>query len=319
MCQDLLEPDWGVQPAAPVRGPTVSGRDPEDTCPQQTGWSSASLCNGSSLHSSTLGLRQLSSTCPAPRNDSLPNVASLHCRGNAAEMAKPGGAQEEFDDWDIDLADLDECQIWQPIQSPVPPAPVAATPKTLRPPSHVRALSPGNKLPPQTVSTPLQSPYFHPIVHSAPLRSPNLCPAPSPISRPQQPHRPCTTPRPCPQPRGLFDAPSPVSSTILNPQPHHTPVLTNRLVQLVSASSKLPSKRPRSGGHQPRPRRFPGPAGLLPEQVSPPRAQVCLDIDGGLSLRCCSSNKRPAHRTSRGHSIIIRLFSLSRRVRTWRK
>lgn len=293
----------------------MSGGDPEDTCPQQT-----SPCNGSGLHGSTLGLRQLSSTCPAPQNESLPNVASLQSRGG--EMVKPGGAQEEFDDWDVDLADLDECQIWQPLQSPAPPAPapVATTPKTLRPPCHVRALSParrastssGNKLPPQTVSTPLPPPYSHPIVHPAPLRSPNLCPAPSPISRPQQPHRPCTTPRPCPQPRGLFDAPSPASSTILNPHPSHTPVLTNRLVQLVSASSKLPSKRPRSGGHQTRTRRFPGPAGLLPEQVSAPLAP-------GFSLRCCSSNKRPAHTTSRGHRIIIRFFSLSSRVRTWRK
>lgn len=52
----------------------------------------------------------------------------------------------------------------------------------------------------------------------------------------------------------------------MSPNPLHTPVLTNRLVQLVSASSKRPSKRPRLEGHRSRTRRFPGPAGLLPEQ-----------------------------------------------------
>lgn len=312
VCQDLLEPDWDVQPApaaadvtatvssCALRGSSVSRREPEKNCPQQTGGSSASLCNGtvrSSLHSSALALRQLPSTRPPPQNNFLPNVASLQsCGGDTAELLKLKGAEEDFDDWDVDLADLDECPIWQPLQSPAPPAPVAsptASAKKLRPPSHgglhlqhnqsVRELSSArpasassaNKLPRQTLSTPLHSPYSRPVVHSAPLLSPNLCPAPSPSSRPlnkpQQQHRPCTTPRPFPHPHGLFDNPSPTpsrSSTILSPHPLHTPVLTNRLVQLVSASSKRPSKRPRSGCAQPRTRRFPGPAGLLPEQVS---------------------------------------------------
>lgn len=302
MCQDLLEPDWGVQPApaaatgtttvspGALRGSSVSRRDPENSCPQQTGWSSASPCSGSSLHSSVLALRQLPSARPAPQNNSPPNVASLQSRGDVAEMLKPPGAQEDFDDWDVDLADLDEGQIWRPLQSPAPPAPVAyPTAKTLRPPPHVREPSPapsastssGNKLPPQTLSTPLQSPYPRPPVHSVPLRSPNLCAAPSPISRPvNRPQGPCTTPRPYPPPR--TPAPS-ASSTILGPHPLHTPVLTNRLVQLVSASSKLPSKRSRSGCHQPRTRRFPGPAGLLPEQVRPSSVWISLDVDGGLS------------------------------------
>uniref|UniRef100_A0A3B5KJ46 Homologous recombination factor with OB-fold n=1 Tax=Takifugu rubripes TaxID=31033 RepID=A0A3B5KJ46_TAKRU len=273
--EDLLEPDWGVQPApaaatgtttvspGALRGSSVSRRDPEDSCPQQAGWSSASPCSGSSLHSSAPALRRLPSTRPAPQTNSPPTVASLQSRG--AEVLKPPGAQEDFDDWDVDLADLDEGQICRPLQSPAPPAPVA---KTLRPPPHAREPSPappastssGNKLRPQTPSAPLQSPYPRPVVRSVPLRSPNPCASPSPVSRPQGPR---TTPRPSPQPR----APAPsTSSTILSPHPLHTPVFTNRLVQLVSASSKPPSKRSRSGCHQPRTRRFPGPAGLLPEQ-----------------------------------------------------
>lgn len=322
--QDLLEPDWDVQPApaavdatatvssCALRGSSVSRREPEKNCPEQAGWSSGSLCNGTvSLHSSALAVRQLPSTRPAPQNNSLPNVAALQSRGgDTAELLKLKGDEEDFDDWDVDLADLDESLIWQPLQSPAPPAPVAnptASAKKLRPPSHgglhvqpnqsVRELSPARQasassaiqLPPQTLSTPLHSPYSHAVVHSAPLLRPNICPAPSPISRPgnrpQQQHRPCTTPRPFPHPHGLFDNSSPApsrSSSILSPHPLHTPVLTNRLVQLVSASSKLPSKRPRSGWHQPRTRRFPGPAGLLPEQVGLPQPECsCICFSEG--------------------------------------
>lgn len=311
--QDLLEPDWDVQPApaaadatavvssCALRGSSASRREPEQTCPEQTGRSSGSLCNGTvSLRSSALASRQLPSTRPPPQNNSLPNVASLQSRGSdTAEPPKLKGDQEDFDDWDVDLADLDESPIWQPLQSAAPPAPVAnltASARKLRPPSHgglhlqpnqsVRELSPVRhasassaiKLPPQALSTPLHSPYSCPAVHSSPLLRPNLCPAPSPISRPgnrpQQQHRSCTTPRPFPHPHGHFDNPSPPpsrSSSILSPHPLHAPVLTNRLVQLVSASSKPPSKRPRSAWDQPRTRRFPGPAGLLPEQVGLPQ------------------------------------------------
>lgn len=304
-CQDLLEPGWGVQPASDgsatvsscaLRGSSVSHREPEKTCLRQTGGSSASPCNGtvsSRLHCSARALRQLPSTRPPPQDNSLPNVASLQSRGgDTAELLKLRGPQEDFDDWDIDLADLDECPIWQPLQSPAPPAPAAnptASAQQLWPPSQgglhsqpnqsVRepssarqaSASPANQLPPQTLSTPLHSPYSRPIVSSVPQLSPNLCPAPSPISRPfnraQQQQRPCSSPR-----------------TFPPPPPLHAPVLTNRLVQLVSASSKVPRKRARSGCEQPRTRRFPGPAGLLPEQVSPPQPwSAWISLNGGLS------------------------------------
>ncbi|XP_014873769.1 uncharacterized protein C17orf53 homolog [Poecilia latipinna] len=117
-----------------------------------------------------------------------------------------------------------------------------------------------------------------PAVSSAPSsfsRIPAVSPAPSSFSRtpshPQQLQKPWMTPQAASQPRSLFNTVSPgppasVNSSAPSPHPLHTPVLTNRLVQLVSASSKLPKKRRRSEAHQPQTRRFPGPAGLLPQQ-----------------------------------------------------
>lgn len=65
---------------------------------------------------------------------------------------------------------------------------------------------------------------------------------------------------------GLFQAVSPCPRATHTPRPPlHTPVLTNHLVQLVSASKKTP-QRPRGDLTRPKTRRFPGPAGLLPEQ-----------------------------------------------------
>lgn len=298
--QDLLEPDWDVRPApassgasAPasscvLRGSSVSQGDPEMSRPQQTGESSAPPCHGTFRGS-------LLSTAPALGR--TPSNSSLQSRGH-----EPMKAQDDFDDWDVDLKDLDEGQIWQPLPSPASPAPPA---KTLRPPSHGGLRSPpdqspasraststATRPPPQTLSSPLPSPCPRPVVRSAPLPSPNLYPSPTPrpLNRPQQQqqqqqrHTPSTTPRPHPRPRGLFDAPS-APSAALSPHPLHTPVLTNRLVQLVSASNKLPRKRPRSGGHQPRTRRFPGPAGLLPEQVGLPwPSLVCVCVSSSWAV-----------------------------------
>ncbi|KAK7940610.1 hypothetical protein WMY93_003936 [Mugilogobius chulae] len=72
----------------------------------------------------------------------------------------------------------------------------------------------------------------------------------------------------------LFESVSPAPPLQpMTPSPFHTPVLTNRLVQLVSASNT--KKRPRSDSNRPRTRRFPGPAGLLPQQ---PQGQSLDDI-----------------------------------------
>ncbi|KAM9346681.1 uncharacterized protein hrob [Symphorus nematophorus] len=341
--EDLLGTDWAVRTASgpadvaaavsscALRASSVAHREPEKNCLQQTGERSAALCNGTASRSSThtaaaaaaaagqtvaVGLRQLSSSSsssaqthsshPPTLINSASNLAPQQTHANTQGLLKPCVAQDDFDDWDVDLADLDECdrqmgQLLQP-PAPTPPAPAvvpASSAKTMQPPTcggiqtrsdhSLRALSTTRQAsgssshhpPPRTVSTPLRPqnprPAFLPASPQSPSVFPGLTaksPAPSPISRtfnrPQQPQRPRATPAPSHQTRGLFETVSPTpsssSSSALSPHPLRTPVLTNRLVQLVSASNKLPKKRPHSEPHRPRTRRFPGPAGLLPQQ-----------------------------------------------------
>ncbi|XP_074512338.1 homologous recombination OB-fold protein [Sebastes fasciatus] len=327
--EELLGTDWAVHSASgpanvaavvsscTLRASSVSHREPEKNCLQKrAGERSAALCNGTASSSSThtaagqtvaLGLRQpctstssSSSSFAQPRpptlNTSQPNLASKQ------SPEKPCVAQDDFDDWDVDLADLEECdrQMGQP-PAPTPPAPAvdpASSAKALRPPTcggiqtqpnrTLRDFSTprqasgsfGLNVPPRTSSAPLlRSPNPRPSFLSAPPQSPGVfpglttsSPAPSPISRTlNRPQRPWATPGPSPQgPRGLFETVSPAPSSspsTLSPHPLHTTVLTNHLVQLVSASNKLPQKRPRSELHRPRTRRFPGPAGFLPQQM----------------------------------------------------
>ncbi|XP_039975356.1 homologous recombination OB-fold protein isoform X2 [Xiphias gladius] len=344
--EDLLGTDWAVRsppgPAAvaaavssrALRPSWVARREPGEDRPQRTAERSAALCVGTASRSSentvagqtvAPGLRQLSSS-PQPRplrpptlNNTQPKLASPQSHADPEASPKPRVAQDDFDDWDVDLADLDECDVpmGQPPQPPAPTSPALTSPaptvepassaKVLRPPTcgGIRTLpertrtelsaarqpcgSSSHNLPLRTLSAaherspaPPQSPSVFPGLTAT-------SPAPSPISRtlirPQEPQRPWATTVTSPQPRGLFEtvspAPpsssssSPVSSTALSPHPLHTPVLTNRLVQLVSASNKLPKKRPRSEPHRPRARRFPGPAGLLPQQ---PQGQSLDDI-----------------------------------------
>ncbi|XP_066554698.1 homologous recombination OB-fold protein [Amia ocellicauda] len=66
------------------------------------------------------------------------------------------------------------------------------------------------------------------------------------------------------------EASSPVSRgsiSPITPRSLQAPVFTNHLVQLVSAANKTPHT-PRLNPPQPKTRRFPGPAGLLPKQFS---------------------------------------------------
>ncbi|KAM7371676.1 hypothetical protein PAMP_008892 [Pampus punctatissimus] len=329
--EDLLGTDWAVRSAS---GPadvaaavsscasSVAHREPEKNCLEQTGERSAAPCNNTASRSSThtaagqtvaLGLRQLSSSSsshPSTLNISQPNLASQQSHANTETLQKPCTAQDEFDDWDVDLADLDECDRLHQPPAPSTPAPTfehVSLAKTLRPSTcggidrlpvgGLRELSTVQRSSGSSSHTPsprtvlaahVQSPNPRPAHLSAPTQSPGVFPgftatssAPSPLSRtlnrPQQPQRPWTTPAPSRQARSLFEtvSPRPQSSPSLSPHPLHTPVLTNRLVQLVSASNKLPKKRPRSEPHRPRTRRFPGPAGLLPEQ---PQGQSLDDI-----------------------------------------
>ncbi|XP_066423244.1 homologous recombination OB-fold protein [Molothrus aeneus] len=77
----------------------------------------------------------------------------------------------------------------------------------------------------------------------------------------------------CPQPR-LPPRPPSGSPSFLKPPvapnapgPPSAPVVTNHLVQLVTAASKAPQGPPRAPGRR-ESRRFPGPAGILPQQHS---------------------------------------------------
>ncbi|XP_054616064.1 homologous recombination OB-fold protein isoform X2 [Dunckerocampus dactyliophorus] len=303
--EDLLASEWSVRP--PTTGPSL----PLDaSCVgtntlQPSGARPASLrpCSASSACLETVApsLRKLSSIAQAhPPKPSVPE--SLLALGSWAQQ-KPVVIQDDFDDWDVDLADLEECD--RQVGSLAPPPPV----KMLRPPTSggtqstsISTSSPSlapltpRPVPPQrpafnsghTASSPAPSPLPrtlsnpHQVVwatpgpssHPAPPQSPALFPgltASSPVPGPlprtlHKPHQ-TATPGPSSHPaRGLFETVSPSSSPALSPHPLSTPVLTNRLVQLVSASSKVPRKRPRFEPHQPRTRRFPGPAGLLPQQ-----------------------------------------------------
>ncbi|XP_062294484.1 homologous recombination OB-fold protein [Scomber scombrus] len=338
--EDLLGTDWAARSASgpadvaaavsscALRASSVARREPEKNCPQQTGERSAAPCNGTASQSSThtaagqivsVGLRQLSSSSssaqthsshPSTLNISQPNVASQQSHANIETIQKSTAAQDDFDDWDVDLADLDECDSLLQPPAPSLPRPTVehvSSAKTLRPSTSggiqrppaggLRGLSTAHQSfsssshtpPPRTFSAAhVRSLNPRPAQLSSPPQSPGVfpgltatSPCPSPISRtlnrPQQPQRQWATPGPSNQTRTLFEtiSPRPQSSPALSPHPLATPVLTNRLVQLVSASSKLPKKRPRSEPLRPRTRRFPGPAGLLPEQ---PQGQSLDDI-----------------------------------------
>uniref|UniRef100_A0A3Q2NMJ9 Homologous recombination factor with OB-fold n=1 Tax=Fundulus heteroclitus TaxID=8078 RepID=A0A3Q2NMJ9_FUNHE len=313
--EDVLGTDWtacsvpgpaDVEAAAPscaLRASSVSHREQEDACRGPAGEKAAGLRNyaasGSSLLSGAaqtvaLGLRQLSSsTVPAsPLLSTVNNSKPQQSPANTQGPGRPSTAQDDFDDWDVDLADLDECDEQTRQRS----EPAASSVKTLRPSAHVRSHAPPDRSPREPAAASrtsshcsynapprslpaahLQSPSPRAALPAAPPRTPaaRLAPAstsglPRTPSCPQRLQNPRAAPQaPC-QARGLFStvspAPSPsLDASGLSPHPLHTPVLTNRLVQLVSASSRLP-KRPRSESHQPRTRRFPGPAGLLPQQ-----------------------------------------------------
>nr|XP_040046375.1 homologous recombination OB-fold protein [Gasterosteus aculeatus aculeatus] len=340
--EDLLGTDWGVPSSSgPADGAAAGsscslrpssasrGETPPQGSARQTGAGPgpAAPRNGPALESGSHtapgqtvpGLRRpsSSSSCapPLPRtlNNCQPNSALRQSPANTDP--EPCAALDDFDDWDVDLADLDEWDrpAGQP-PTPIPPAPpVAPAPssKTLRPPTcggvrtHTSRPQGGfgterqasgsfsRNPPPRMSSTPLPgSTNLRPAHPSAPPHSPSVfrgltasSPAPSPVSRTlNRPQRPWATPGASPQGGrgGLFETVSPappsspsVNSSALSPHPLHTTVLTNRLVQLVSASNKLPQKRPRSELQRSRTRRFPGPAGFLPQQ---PQDQNLDDI-----------------------------------------
>ncbi|XP_027016991.2 homologous recombination OB-fold protein [Tachysurus fulvidraco] len=184
-------------------------------------------------------------------------------------------AQDDFDDWDVNLEELDEC-VPQEASAPytefesnnISPAKrmrssadapassslrgfCSSTPKSAPPQSFIRpsTFTPQNYLQP---SVPPTCRFTSPVT-------------PRPVRPTSQWQRGAVTPQA--EHRSLFQAVSPAPLTPQTPRPLHMPVLTNHLVQLVSAASKTPQK-PRSDSVRPKTRRFPGPAGALPQQIS---------------------------------------------------
>lgn len=119
---------------------------------------------------------------------------------------------------------------------------------------------------------------------SQPLQSPSACVSgKSHFPGPQTPNSGCSTPSRTVSgflPRGALQPQAPVSSVespVSTPKGRHsslfpqaalqTPIVTNHLVQLVSAASRTPQQPTRTATHT-KTRRFPGPAGILPHQVS---------------------------------------------------
>lgn len=368
--EDLLGTDWDarnssskpVEVAAAVsssllRASSVTHRQTERNCPQEIGEGSSALRKGTTSRSSlqdpagqtvTSSIRQhASDSSSLTLKNTLTNLAALQNTAKTPELLIPRVAQDDFDDWDIDLADLDEVdrQIGQPLKSTV----TVSLLSTVTPSSSDKVICPLNATTPQTsvglreISRPsstnnqmpngLRTITGHtsgyeqcikkPVLPSgisklsqfafsgnqAPQQSSSRFPplaesAPCPPTTPVQSLRPSAVPHspgvfpgftassPCLK-RGSEHLRKPVSSPISSrpnhglfesvspahpprpatPSPLHTPVLTNRLVQLVSASNS--KKRPRSESNRPRARRFPGPAGLLPQQ---PQGQSLDDI-----------------------------------------
>lgn len=199
--------------------------------------------------------------------------------------------QDDFDDWDMDLEELDS--IPQMVSGPqnIPAAPLdnISPAKRMRP-SAPEVSSYGRfgatsfvSITRPLVNTSFVSTVQGPMYPSTPLRNANHMHGPatpaSRFPRPVTPRPPivspqcqrgASTPRTPLQPRGsLFHSVSSTteSSSTFTPRALNTPVLTNHLVQLVSAANKTP-QRPQSRMMPAKARRFPGPAGALPLQVS---------------------------------------------------
>lgn len=189
--------------------------------------------------------------------------------------------QDDFDDWDVDLDELDEC-FPQKAKASAPETDLesdSVSPAKQARLSDVSAYSPAvSSLRGfcNTTEKPSPSQSFNPSSRPTtnfPQNNFQACRftspvTPGPVRDTPQYQRGAVTPH-----RSLFQAVSPAPATPRTPRPLHTPVLTNHLVQLVSAASRTP-QRPRSESVRAKTRRFPGPAGALPQQVTPENPDV---------------------------------------------
>ncbi|KAM9597315.1 homologous recombination OB-fold protein [Trichechus inunguis] len=191
-----------------------------------------------------------------------------------------------------------QCQLLDPVVHGRPPQchlrpgtsgnlsiPTASTVPTQQ--SHWRVCAKGSPLqahqPLQTAGSSVQcSPQNH--LFCQPLQSPGACLSGKPrFFGPKTPNSGCSTPSRARYgfcPRGLSGPQSPaasVESPAGTPKSPHsslvpqaalqTPIVTNHLVQLVTAANRTP-QLPMHTTTQAKARRFPGPAGLLPHQHS---------------------------------------------------
>ncbi|XP_072549683.1 homologous recombination OB-fold protein [Salminus brasiliensis] len=317
--EDLLEADWthasgppsasepSAAPAsAPLQEPATSHT--HSFAPSTGSRDSSSEPGSIAPHSlpepSTVkGLRSISNPNSSCLSTSAPHTPAASLRvSSAVSCLQPppdqpklppaissAAQQDDFDDWDVDLEELDE-SLFQKASGPQ--AGSAADTDSASPVKRMRSSA--------VEETPVVS-SLRGFCSTTPAPGPpqsvfrNPCPSTcSPRAPPQSPYQPCvrnpspacrfSSPRPAraspecqrgaatpraPQrhPESLFQAISPAPSQTHTPRPLHTPVLTNHLVQLVSAASKTP-QRPRSSTGRSKTRRFPGPAGALPQQIS---------------------------------------------------
>ncbi|XP_048102874.1 homologous recombination OB-fold protein isoform X1 [Alosa alosa] len=330
--EDLLQADWTVPtaPATALQPIDVQGTSTSNTSKQAIPATTITIPNESDLgkqathnvpgQTSVLGLRGFSAS-KLPSTSGAGTSASISDMRNSIQSTGPthqntftpaSGAcpLDDFDDWDVDLTDLDENvpHVGQPapVTSLVPPTAISNWPcedsispaKRMRPSACANGLTPPGPslrgfsiaahtpeplgrapIPRDSFATPRPSPgpFRNPAALPAPPRSPVIprmaSSFPSPVApRLWRPQTPGQTGSAMGQPAGhvrggLFQAVSPCPSPTPTPRPLHTPVLTNHLVQLVSASKKTP-QRPRTDPSRPKTRRFPGPAGMLPQQLS---------------------------------------------------
>ncbi|XP_051989098.1 homologous recombination OB-fold protein-like [Xyrauchen texanus] len=297
--EDLLEADWtcpskpsSASTSAVAPSSSLRTSSEKSTLVQQSSVSSSSGPEESTLGSGYVAplctpacspfkaLRSLSIPGHQSLSSSVPSLrapgSSLHPSSNhihppstvsLSVLQRDPHPQDDFDDWDVDFEELVESippNVSQPQKNPAlhPPLDRISPAKRMRPSASSGAgsmtavaqiLSPSHMCAPATAV----SQFPRPVTPRPPVVSPQGQTSPPTLRTPLQS-------------RGsLFHAVSstPNPSPTLTPCPINAPILTNHLVQLVSAANKTP-QRPQSGMIRTKTRRFPGPAGALPQQVS---------------------------------------------------
>ncbi|KAI4876312.1 hypothetical protein NFI96_032770, partial [Prochilodus magdalenae] len=325
---DLLEADWTHAPNPPIvsgasAAPSSAPLHESATFHTHNGQQSSSGKSASSTNNNTetgssvplglpepnvvKGLRSLSTANPSSHSPSAPQkhttslraplggtsavspLQPLSTQSNPPPAVHSALPQDDFDEWDVDLEELDE-SLFPKASGPAPatdrdsisPAKRMRSAAVAEDPPVVSSLrgfcsssaSTAAGAPQSVIRAPCPSTFASRAPPQSPcqqfVRNPSAgrftSPGPSRVSAEGQ--RGVVTPRASQRnPESLFQAISPAPSQPRTPCPLNTPVLTNHLVQLVSAASKTP-QRPRGDAVRSKMRRFPGPAGALPQQVT---------------------------------------------------